>query len=224
MGWAWLEELIYGAKNREITTLKSRVEQLEKDKIVLRENLQDAEACLEETRFQLFEAEKQITLLTTQVEALNKWLDEAIQIPDITQLINLETAKLVDPYTVESLNGYYLTVADPQYYTFPKETWQLILDLVHKEVKEMAGAWKRNIFDCDNFSNTTQDIASIAFMNAKLSYQGAIMIAWSGVHAYNIILDIDNVGWVYEPQTNEIIGKLGETTNPYDTRLLWIPT
>jgi hypothetical protein len=221
---SWLSSFLCGVKDSEIASLKFQVAQLGVEKTRLLERIQDADACLEECSFQLFEADKQVAILESQVESLNKWLLEAIQIPDIAAFINPDSMGSVDPYTLPKLSEYYLTVADTEYHTFTKETWQLVLDLVHKEVKEAIKTWKSEIGDCDNFSTTTQDVASLAFIHAKLLRQGAIMIAWSTTHAYNVFLDSDNVAWVYEPQTNETVGKLGETVDPYGTRLLWIPT
>ena len=219
---SWLYNLVYGAKDKEITVLKTQIVSLESDKTVLRGQLQDANVSLDYYKFQLFEAEKQVALLEAEVCTLKDWLREAIQIPDISSLINTETMGKVDPYDVKILEGYYLSAADPLYHTFPKESWLLILDLAYKEVKEALKRWKKNISDCDNWAYTMGDVVSLAFASAGLSYQGFFMIGWSTTHAYNVFLDADGEAWVYEPQNNTVIGKLGETSSPHDTRLLWI--
>jgi len=56
--------------------------------------------------------------------------------------------------------------------------------------------WKREKFDCDNFS-----FALMGYWNESLG-NFAFGIAWSKSHAFNIMIDHKKQIWIVEPQTN----------------------
>lgn len=73
--------------------------------------------------------------------------------------------------------------------------------------------------DCDNFS-----FASMGYFSQGL-YSFAYGIAWSGVHAFNFMIDSDRKFWIVEPQTNSFMSveeakKSGEVYFPIRFALL----
>jgi len=148
-------------------------------------------------------------------------LSSAIQIPDISDLI--EPRVLVKPWTEFDWKGYDFLAADSEYYAFSKENWKGILTRVFEEKEKVMGTWKPQVADCDDHALTMSSLVALTFKESGLDRQGAFFIIWSTRHAYNGFIDDTRRIWIYEPQTNEIVGVLGETTEPYNSRLLWMP-
>jgi len=148
-------------------------------------------------------------------------LSSAIQIPDISDL--LEPREIVKPWTEFDWKGYDFLAADTEYYAFPKENWEKILSWVFMEKEKAMEVWKPEVADCDDHALVMASLVALAFNEAGLDRQGAFFIIWSRSHAYNGFIDDTRRIWIYEPQTNEIVGLLGETTDPYSSRLLWMP-
>ena len=84
------------------------------------------------------------------------------------------------------------------------------------------GEYVPETHDCDDFALVMNSYVAISFIKSTYDKQGAFMTLWSNTHAYNGFVD-DKATWVYEPQNGRIIGKLGETGEPYDTRKVWFP-
>jgi len=64
------------------------------------------------------------------------------------------------------------------------------------ETKVQYNIWKEEKFDCDEFS-----FALMGYWNKGLE-QFAFGIAWSGSHAFNIMIDSNKEIWIIEPQSN----------------------
>ena len=113
------------------------------------------------------------------------------------------------------------TFADLFYYTLPLDDWKKVLTKIQQTFKAV---WTYEIFDCDDFALLTSAMLTYAWYKSVatvLSLQLAFGIAWSKTHAYNVFIDNNRKVWIYEPQTNEIIGELGKTSAPYDTIEIW---
>jgi hypothetical protein len=66
-----------------------------------------------------------------------------------------------------------------------------------EETKVQNDKWVAENHDCDNFS-----FALMGYWSQGL-YSFPLGIAWSGLHAFNIMVDDDKQIWIIEPQTNK---------------------
>ena len=71
-----------------------------------------------------------------------------------------------------------------------------------------ARKWIREAYDCDEFS-----FALMGYWNDGLK-QFAFGIAWSDLHAFNIMVDDKKQVWIIEPQENKFI-KIEDAKSPY---------
>jgi hypothetical protein len=189
----------------EISNLKQRIDQLEVDN---RKLIEEKE-----------KLSRDVEYLTKRLRKLSIALGESVYVHDVSKFV--VPRKVVKPYEV--ILGYNLLAADLEYYAFTFDNWKSILGLVHSEVYNQLKAWKTNVSDCDDWALLTVAFTVPCFVKAGLDKQGALSVVWSGVHAYNMFVDFDGVFWVYEPQTNRVVGRLGETSYPYDSRIIWFP-
>lgn len=130
-------------------------------------------------------------------------------------LINEHT---YDPWNDPALSSYETIIVDLKYQTFSKANWLDFLEAVYREVKPLVPRWIKEVSDCDNFSSVMSSAIQLSAIESKKKRQPAFAIAHSRTHAYNVFFDTSPQGWVWEPQNNRLIGKLGETEEPYDTR------
>jgi len=151
---------------------------------------------------------------------LREALDASIQIPDIGCVLG--TPILYDPWIAELPAGD-VKIADEEYYAYQYDEWVAALGLVQPVVREVRRRWIREISDCDNWATTMYDFMSIAFQRAGLDRQGALLVAWSSTHAYNIVVDSDEEMWVYEPQNGRFVSLVEDAPEEYRPRALWFP-
>jgi len=187
--------------------------------------------CVQAKIQQNLEHQDELTRLNEEVHRLRNIeiileaaLKKAVVVPDISEYIDKDNLQTFTPYNEPEYIDYELHYADLAYHVFPYDTWIQILSLIHVQVKKLFPIWTPNIGDCDNYAFTTADIMSLACKKLGLRYQAAIPILWSwtGGHAYNgFVTESDT--YVYEPQNNTVIGKLGETTDSYDSELVLFP-
>lgn len=161
-------------------------------------------------------------------KTLEKALQDATVIPDIP--LDEESLTLYDfsdDLAAHLFGAYDVRPADDRYYLLPYEKWVEILTPIQAEVKESLVRWRTNVSDCDDWAYVMGGIVTQYFAKAGVSCQGAFMIIWDitgeNRHAYNGFIDDEKNVWVYEPQSGEIIGKLGETPDPYESNWLWFP-
>jgi len=80
---------------------------------------------------------------------------------------------------------------------------------------------------CDDFALLMAAMVAYSSYKSGFNKQLAFGIAWSMVHAYNVFITKDDKVWVYEPQTNVIIGEANEIKKGksndyiYFTREIW---
>lgn len=141
-----------------------------------------------------------------QLIAFEEWLFRE-PLPDTWTLVDYVyvTEKLLECFPFAKL---YL--ADRDYYISPKGEIQefLALDETDKEI------YVSEVHDCDDFS-----FRLMGQYHTKPYSALAIGIAWSQVHAYNIIIDKDGLVWIIEPQTDELIAP-SAAEYQYDTELI----
>jgi hypothetical protein len=148
--------------------------------------------------------------------------ERTIHIADISELIP-DSYRELTPWDA-GLGEYKLEVADPSYYAFSKTEWSSILAAVFTSVKDSVPGWTEDIFDCDNYAETFHAFACLAFEAAGLEQQGAVAIAWSRKHGYNVYVTKDLEAYLYEPQSGEEKGLVYKSDDPSDrfaTRKIW---
>ena len=158
---------------------------------------------------------KEASALKAQIEVLK---DEGVFIPDISEYT--VDGVPYDVYDVIDGREYrYLLAADLEYDTYTYDQWIAMLT----EVQLLAeDRWKTDIYDCDNFAEVMHSYLSLAFKKAGLNKQGMFAIAWGKGHAYNVFMTRGKTMYVYEPQSNEVIGIVGEDdlADRYTTNIL----
>jgi hypothetical protein len=135
--------------------------------------------------------------------ALNKPPVEIYPYPDIAGLVdNIES---YNAFKDKRLKGYELTVADREYYTLDKDTWETVLAKVWLKVSFAQKKWTKEVGDCDNWAEAMHYHLAKATLDAGLDHQLAFTLAWSNTHAYNLFVTEDKI-YVYEPQSGKTKG------------------
>ena len=114
----------------------------------------------------------------------------------------------------------WVSAADPEYLAYSKDDWLTMLGLIQPRVK---GLWRKNVWDCDNFSELLHAYTALAFRDSGMKLQGYFCIAWSTTHAYNAFITNAEQFYVYEPQTGKVVGEMSACDGRYDTRILLLP-
>ena len=201
---------------------KEKVEDLTEDKRILTRNYQN----LNDEYLHLAQSTTEdILVLHEQIQTLNNLLSTSIPIPDISS--HIDSPKMFAPYQTPIGIPMGL-IADEFYYTFTLPQWIEILTLIQKEVEEHAliNGWVTDISDCDDFAVVLNGHAVTTFVHSGLDKQGCLLYVRSKTHAYNVFVAHDGdefTPYVYEPQTNKVVGKLSEVNwEPYVTTEGWL--
>jgi hypothetical protein len=219
-------------ENRYLTQLKNdlaiRLGECEQEKQEANQQFLD---CVQQKIQQNLEYQEHVSQLNEEVHRLRNVeimleaaLAKSVVVPDISEYIDEDNLQVVTPHSEPDYIDYELYYADLAYYVFPYDTWIQILSHVHVEIEKVLISWVKDISDCDNFAFSTADVVSLAFKKLNMNKQGAFPIIWSwaGGHAYNgFVTESDT--YIYEPQNNTVIGKLGETTGSYESELILFP-
>lgn len=147
----------------------------------------------------------------------------------IDRIKNLSNALIATKQTIDLEDGFKveprkivqnIVTADLTYIAYEVAEWERILsDLTVKGDFE----YRKSIFDCDDFALVCASTIAQSAYHANLEYQPAFCIMWSRTHAYNGFITDAREVYVYEPQTNEIMGKLGDDMGEnYATTKIWI--
>ena len=172
----------------------------------------------------LAECREERTRQAKEIEALKLALAESSKVPSASDYVELADAEVFTPWLNLKLKKYTLTYADLVYYSFPKEQWVELLGEIQPVLIKCIGEWLPEISDCDNFSLSMYHFVSKSFMNAGYEKQGSFMIVWSQKHAYNAFADTDGKIWIYEPQTNKVIGEIDDVLDEiYESDKVWFP-
>jgi hypothetical protein len=193
----------------KIESLEDQIEELNRKQVSNQQLIDAWKMDYDKLRY---DKDLKISLLKIQ---LVKALKSVIEIPDISMYV-VEKERY-DPWNDERLSGYNAILADRYYYTYSFNDWFDIIKLAFVSVDKAQTRWRTEIGDCDNYSEAMDYIIKTASLNAKLKHQSAIAICHSRTHAYNAVFTHDEILLV-EPQNGNVIGKLGETPEPYDTR------
>jgi len=158
---------------------------------------------------------KEANAYKAQIEVLEK-----TAIPHNLILEYLEDPILYDVYDVLDTSKYqFVLAADVEYNVFSYQQWGGLLGEVYSRVK---AKWETDIWDCDNVAEFMHAYISQAMKDAGQKKQGMVGIAWSKSHAYLVFMALDEKWYIYEPQTDVVVGGLGDDglEELYVTRLL----
>lgn len=201
---------------------KTQIEELNAKLVQKTKEYKDRGLMIEALHLDLARADDRVyeERLKTQLTniKLTRLLASSIQIPDIAP--NILSAAFYDPWNDPTTSGLDPHIADSSYYKYTKADWQKILGKCYAEVKRAQVRWTQEVGDCDNWAESMHYVVQKATHSAGLDHQSAIAIAWSDSHAYNLFFSSNGV-YVYEPQTGEIKGKLGEVPEPWITKRLF---
>lgn len=153
--------------------------------------------------------------LTERVETLSHELSLCVGPIDIIE----DHKTVISPY--DSIEGYNMVVADQVYLGYTIEDWTSIITRLHKKLAEKY-EWTKEVYDCDDIALLYISILAYSAYREGLSKQPAMAIAWSNIHAFNLVIDDNSTSWIVEPQTGDIIGRLGEDNGEsYDVKKIW---
>jgi len=172
---------------------------------------------LSEIEQQVKELLKDNQYYVQRINSLTSSLANAVEIPDISQYTS--GMRSVKPYNL--LHGYKVLAADASYITFTEENWHKILSLIQPKVVKVLKEWRNQISDCDDWALLMSSFIVWSCVKSNLYKQAAFCIIWSSSHAYNGYITTENKIYIYEPQTNKKIGRLGKTKPPYDSKFIW---
>ena len=156
--------------------------------------------------------------LEIRVAMLTNALEDSFVVVSADDCVDVDDATEIHPYSSSVLKKYDLTVADFSYYCFPKTQWEKLLSEIQPFLTSLIGEWTENVADCDDFSLIMNAFVAASFIRGGCDLQGAFFIAHSQTHAYNVFVDDTKKVWVYEPQNNKVVGLIGNTSKPYDTK------
>lgn len=227
MSWmSFLESLFCSNCHRRVAELEKQVLTLIEEKGVLARNYQNL--MMEKLELVLncgkdaLDFMDRVNALQDTIDALQKAALESFEYPKIPSYsyVSYDVSNISDFYTVEFVRS------DVEYLLFSKDDWVKILNVTYPLVKEAMERWVTDISDCDNWALTTAAIVNIAFKKSGYTKQGAFAIAHTVLdepsrHAYNLLVDRDRKIWVYEPQTNRIVGEMKEGLTIYRTGFTW---
>ena len=187
------------------------------------QEISDANKTIEKLEQQLTELQKKYDedckYYEDRINTLTQQLLKSIEMPDLSEFVS--KVKLIEPRSLIWNVVPNSTFADWNYYTLPLDDWKKVLTKIQQTFKAV---WTQEIFDCDDFALLTSAMLTYAWYKSIgniLNNQLAFGIAWSKTHAYNVFIDNDRKVWIYEPQSNIILGELGKTQAPYDTIEIW---
>ena len=153
--------------------------------------------------------------LTERIETLSDGLAHCIGPIDIIE----EHKAVTSPY--DAIYGYDMVAADAAYLAYTIEDWKSIMYRLHRHLGDKL-EYSPNISDCDDFALLYASTLAYSAYRAGLSKQFAFAIAWSDTHAFNLVIDSDHTSWIVEPQTGDIIGRLGDDNgDAYDVQKIW---
>lgn len=162
----------------------------------------------EEKDIEITNLQNQIGDLKLTIEALKRTSKSPYEEPEVLgSITNSEVTNLLKPYCNDfhlSDSNYGLTsVAEAKRFS--------------EETKVMARKWMVE-HDCDEFS-----FALMGYWNDGLK-QFCFGIAWSNLHAFNIMIDNKKQIWIVEPQSNKFmkIEDVKDNTSYYPFRIVLI--
>jgi len=155
-----------------------------------------------------------------RAKTLSKTLAKSVALPDPPD--PSDKMKKVNPWKIIVKYGKYdILTADKEYYALPLNTWIKILSPIQTQVEKVLPKWRVDVADCDDYALLMASFVAAVFAKPSYDKQVALAITWSSSHAYNSFITAEGTWEVYEPQSNVIVGRLGETTGIYKTKKIW---
>jgi len=168
----------------------------------------------------LRQCEKDKIYYAKRIERLLKVLEKSVVLPDTEKFVN--DIKEINPWkAIKKIGRYNMVTADKTYYVLPLNSWIRILSSIQSEVEKLLPKWRTDVSDCDDYALLMASFVAAAFAKPSYDKQVAFAITWSSSHAYNSFITSEGTWEIYEPQSNVIVGRLGETTGIYKTKKIW---
>jgi len=168
----------------------------------------------------LRQCEKDKIYYAKRIERLLKVLEKSVVLPDTEKFVN--DIKEINPWkAIKKIGRYNMVTADKTYYVLPLNSWIRILSSIQSEVEKLLPKWRTDVSDCDDYALLMASFVAAAFAKPYYDKQVAFAITWSSSHAYNSFITSEGTWEIYEPQSNVIVGRLGETTGIYKTKKIW---
>ena len=222
--WKLIKALICGG---DIARLTNTINQLKTQINQLQIQINDIAAKFQECQQKYQELERKYeedcAYYEARIKTLTEQLLRGVKLPDLKPLIKNGITE-VYPRQFLYKYAYDWETADLTYLSLDMDDWKRVLTAVKKTI---IGTWTTDVFDCDDFALVMAAMVAYSSYKSGFSKQLAFGIAWSHVHAYNVFITKDEKIWVYEPQTNRIIGeaneiKKGKKSNYiYFTKEIW---
>jgi len=127
------------------------------------------------------------------------------------------TAQEYDPWMDFNAPPQLSSIYDRKYLCFTEADWLKQLDVIARIVKNYGGKYVPETWDCENFAWLAWSLYHRGCKEAELKAPGCFGWARSLTHAYNCFRVKDGRWLVWEPQTGKTVGKVGETSAPYDS-------
>ena len=106
-------------------------------------------------------------------------------------------------------------VYDREYLCFTEHDWAGILKTIYSSIRDAKLKWQSEKFDCENFAEVSLYLSAMGGVKAGLSLEPCFGWARSRTHAFNVYRVKDGRWMIWEPQTGQMKGELGECVEPW---------
>jgi len=115
-----------------------------------------------------------------------------------------------DPWGDEDQPHALCSISDNRYVVFSEDAWGRILDRLYESIDASTPPYSSETWDCDDESWMAYTVHRLACVRAGFKYSGCLGYARSRGHAYNAYRCSDGRWLLWEPQTGETVGRLGD--------------
>ena len=201
-----IEKLANWIKSIVCRDCQETIEKLSKENYNLKIQLKSKIEALEQLQQKYEEDTK---YYEDRIRTLNNLLLKSIQMPDLSEYKG--KVKKIDPRDyIKIPNSQF---ADFNYYALDYQSWKEVLTKIQSTFKAV---WSSEVFDCDDFALLASAMLAYSVYKSGFDLQLAFGIAWSLSHAFNIFIDSGGTTWIYEPQTDSVVGRIGSCQPPYE--------
>jgi len=196
-----------------IAELVDEVARLEAEVDVLAERFDDCSADRSLLLAEVNEAARTIVYLEGRVASAYRLMSSMLSVPRFKSYTIGKQG--YNPWGDAEKPCVIKSIVDESYYCLDDSSWRAVLDRVYSSYKRVYGKWVKETQDCDNFADVAFNQCNRAMQ--RYGFDHLLCFGWarSRSHAFNVYRCKDGVWWVWEPQTGETVGKLGETVEPY---------
>lgn len=200
-------------EKKHVTELENEVERLELEYDVLAEKWDDCSADRSLLLDDLNQAARDIAYLSETKLKLAEAVAHHIKTPRFKSYTG--SAELYDVFNDPDRPSVIRGVYDREYLCFTEKDWMGILKTMYSCIRDAKLKYKAEGFDCENFAEVSVYLSAIGGDKAGFSREPCFGWARSRSHAFNIYRINDGRWMIWEPQTGETKGLLGECGEPW---------